>query len=296
MKARSRLKEVDSFPVQFELLPGVGSAPRAKPFLKWAGGKAQLLPQLVQRTPESFKRYFEPFVGGGALFFRIAPQSAYLSDSNQDLINAYIVVRDRVKDLLKDLRRHSHSPEYYYELRDADRKTSFQRWGPVRKASRLIYLNKTCYNGLYRVNSLGQFNVPYGDYRNPKWIDAENLCRCSETLRAVNIATEPFEEALKRPRKGDFVYLDPPYAPLSATSNFTSYSKEGFSGEDQHRLMQCCKALNSRGVKFLLSNSAAPLILELYSDFRIELVKGTRSINSKGNRRGRIDELIIGNY
>lgn len=268
----------------------------ARPFVKWAGGKRQLLPELLKRLPAKFNRYFEPFVGGGALFFRINPEKAYLSDINEELINAYKVIQDRPNDLIRDLSKHRYERAYYEELRNVDRKPAYSRWGSVRKASRLIYLNKTCFNGLYRVNSQGQFNTPFGRYENPIILDEANLLACHQCLRKARIFVASFDEVLKKAKRGDFVYFDPPYAPLSATAYFTGYSKKGFDGEMQVRLRDVCNALDKKGVQFMVSNSSAPLIIDLYANFRLERVKAGRAINSKGNKRGKIDEVIVRNY
>ena len=268
----------------------------ARPFVKWAGGKTQLLPELLTRVPERFTRYFEPFVGGGALFFALTPERAVLSDVNPDLINAYNVVKSNLTELMRDLRRHIYCEEYYYKVRNVDRTSAYKRWSSVRRAGRLIFLNKTCYNGLYRVNSKGEFNTPFGDYKNPKILDRDNLLACSRELQRATIVLESFEGVLKRAKKGDFVYFDPPYAPLSATSNFTSYSKGGFDSVMQVALRDVCLKLDKKGIKFMVSNSSAPLILELYKMFKISFVTASRAINSKVAGRGEIEEVIVTNY
>lgn len=266
------------------------TAPR--PFLKWAGGKRQLLPELLRRVPP-FKRYFEPFVGGGALFFRLAPPCATLSDVNGELINAYQVIRDDVEGVIKELSSIEHNEDFFYECRDADRTPAFATWSPVKRAARLIYLNKTCFNGLYRVNSKGFFNVPFGDIRTPNYLDVENLRRCSATLQGQTIAVAPFGAVLDQAERGDFIYFDPPYAPLTATANFTAYAKDGFRGEDQEALRDLCRKLDEKGVSWMLSNSSAPLILDLYKEYEIEFVEAARHINSKVGGRGKVKEVII---
>ena len=293
-KKKSGLGDIN--PVQLMLIPGLRSSPRAKPFVKWAGGKGALLSHLRLAAAPGCRRYFEPFVGGGALFFGLRRANAFLSDSNPELINAFQVVRDNVDALIKDLRKHVHSEEYYYRLRDADRKPSFMRWSPVSRASRLIYLNKTCYNGLYRVNALGQFNVPFGKYAHPRWLDEHNLRCCSAVLQGVEIARAPFEAVLQHASAGDFVYFDPPYASESENENFSRYGSEGFGSEDQVRLRDVCVELDRRGVKVMISNSAVPLIRELYAAFRVRSVEAPRSINAKAERRGKIREVLITNY
>lgn len=268
-----------------------------KPFLKWAGGKGQLLPELVKRLPKSYNRYFEPFVGAGALFFHLAPEQACLSDINAELINCFLTVRDDVASLIRDLKRHKHDESYYYRMRALDRSPGkWAKLSAVRRASRTIYLNRTCYNGLYRVNGKGEFNVPFGKYKNPTICDAENLQRCSALLRQAEIRVAPFFAVLKHARKGDFVYFDPPYAPLSATANFTSYHVDGFEAQDQEALRDVVRTLTKRGVKVMLSNSNASSVLKLYSDFNLEFVQASRAINSKGTQRGKIREVIVTNY
>ena len=277
-----------------EILPIAPISP--KPFIKWVGGKTQLLPKLIERIPDDFGRYYEPFVGGGALFFRLQPQRACLTDINPDLVNLYIVIRDKVGDLVEDLSQHVYEKDYFYRIRSVDRTPEYEMWTDVQRASRFIYLNKTCYNGLYRVNSKGQFNAPFGRYTNPTILDADNLYACHRTLRKAVIEVSDFYKVRRRIRDNDFVYFDPPYAPLSATSKFTSYTKNGFDVEMQYALRDLCCALDKRGVRFMLSNSSAPLILDLYAEFNIELVYATRSINSNAGKRGKIPEVVVTNY
>jgi DNA adenine methylase len=267
-----------------------------KPFVKWAGGKSQLLPELVKRIPQSYERYFEPFAGGAALFFHLQPRKACLVDANENLITAYRVVRERVEDLIDDLKRHVYDSDYYYRIRNVDRTEAYQTWSDVQKASRLIYLNKTCYNGLYRVNSRGEFNTPFGRYTNPTILDEENLRACSCTLRQTKLMTGSFLSIEKIVTSKDFIYFDPPYEPLSATANFTGYSQGGFEASMQTELRDFCDRLDRRGVRFLLSNSSAPLILELYRSYKVEFVFASRMINSKGKDRGKIPEVIVTNY
>lgn len=276
-----------------------------KPFIKWVGGKRQLLPELLARLPLEYNRYFEPFIGGGALFFAHRPKKAFISDINEELVNAYRVLEDDVESLIAELFKHSHkhsqgddnfSESYFYKLRNADRLDSYRSWSDVSRAGRFIYLNKTCYNGLYRVNSQGQFNAPFGDYKRPKICDVANLRACSFALKKARVHCMSFITAAQRAKTGDFVYFDPPYAPLNATSNFTGYAKSGFGVEDQQQLKKLCDALEAKGVKWMLSNSTAPLILDLYRDYRIEKVYASRAINSKAEKRGKIQELIIRNY
>lgn len=267
-----------------------------KPFIKWAGGKSQLLPELTARIPTQFSRYFEPFVGGGALYFYIQPEKAYLSDSNAELMNTYEVVKSGVHALIKDLRKHIYEKEYYYALRNVDRTEEFSEWSNIQKASRLIYLNKTCYNGLYRVNSKGFFNTPFGKYDDPTIVDEGNLLACSKALRSATIVTSSFEWVREKAKRGDFIYFDPPYAPINKTSYFTSYNKDGFDFSMQQALHTLCVALDRKKIKFMVSNSSMPAILKLYKNFNIDYIKATRAINSKAAKRGRIDEVIVTNY
>jgi DNA adenine methylase len=268
----------------------------AKPFIKWVGGKNQLLPDLVERVPANFGRYYEPFVGGGALFFHLQPQRACLTDINPDLVNLYKVIRDNVNELVEDLRQHVYEKTYFYQMRGIDRTAEYETWTDVQKASRFIYLNKTCYNGLYRVNSKGQFNAPFGRYTNPTILDADNLYACHLALQKAVIEKADFYSVRRRMRSNDFVYFDPPYAPLSATANFTGYTKGGFDEEMQYTLRDLCRSLDQRSVRFMLSNSSAPLILDLYAEFNIDFVHATRSVNSKAGKRGKIPEVIVTNF
>lgn len=260
--------------------------------MKWAGGKGQTLPELLSRMPSQFGRYFEPFLGGGALFFASSPGEAFLSDRNPLLINAYAVVRDHVGELVQSLSRHSPDKEHYYVMRRADPGSL----SGVERASWFIYLNRTCYNGLWRVNSRGRFNVPFGRYKSPRIVDEENLIRGSRALRATTIAYADFEEALERAEEGDFVYLDPPYHPVSETAGFTTYVEGGFDLSEQARLAGVFRKLSDAGVLAMLSNSDTEEVRRLYSGFRIETVQAKRPINCRGDRRGAISELIVRNY
>lgn len=267
-----------------------------KPFLKWAGGKRSVLPELLKRTPPKFGKYFEPFVGGGALFFALQPENAVLSDINSELINCFVVVRDKVEDLITHLATHKSGKRYYYQVRALDRRTDYWLLSPIEKASRFIYLNKTCFNGLCRVNSAGCFNVPYGDYKNPKICDADNLRDCSAALRSVQLQVQSFDQIEQLSSKGDFVYFDPPYAPLSATASFTSYAKEGFSPREQEQLAEMCRALDRKGVKFMLSNSAVPSVRKLYEGFHLEVIPTLRTISARHSSRGQVEDLVVRNY
>ncbi|MHA1792557.1 MAG: DNA adenine methylase [Promethearchaeota archaeon] len=267
------------------------------PFLKWAGGKRQLLSQLSVYIPKKFNRYIEPFTGGGALFFYLLPDKATLIDNNQDLINVYKVIKTNVNALIESLKKHVNNKEYYYEIRNLDRnEKEYARLSDVEKASRIIYMNRVCYNGLYRVNKKNQFNVPFGKYKNPKICDEENLRAVNVALQGVNILSDDFSKVLDIAEEGDFVYFDPPYVPLSKTAYFTSYTNTNFSLEDQQRLRDVFQELDARGCKVLLSNSYNEFVINLYKGFRIETIKATRAINCDAKKRGKIDELVILNY
>lgn len=266
------------------------------PIVKWVGGKRQLMFELLKNMPENYNRYFEPFIGGGALFFYLQPDNAYISDMNEELINLYQVVRDNVDELVADLQKHDISKEYFMEIRNIDRTDEYQNWSDIKKASRFIYLNRTCFNGMYRVNSQGQFNVPFGHYKNPRILDENNLINCSNLLQKTEIKHADFSEILKKVKKGDFVYFDPPYVPLSETSSFTSYTKDGFDIDMQFKLIDVCDELDSMGVKFLLSNSDTKLVNELYENYNIKKVFASRQINANADGRGKITEVLVRNY
>lgn len=270
---------------------------KPKPFVKWAGGKRQLIDILKANIPTSFRRYIEPFVGGGALLFEILPQKAIISDINKELINAYIVVKERVEELIESLREHekNYSEEYYYKLRSLDPNSL----SDVERASRFIFLNKTCYNGLYRENSKGQFNVPFGRYKKPKIFEAENLRAVSFYLNSadIEIYCADYKEVCKKAEKGDFVYLDPPYYPISKSSSFTKYTKYDFMEEDQVELSEVFRKLDRKGVFVLLSNSNTEFIRDLYRDYIIIEVESRRFINCKPNGRGpRAYEVLVKNF
>ncbi|MHA1299765.1 MAG: DNA adenine methylase [Candidatus Helarchaeota archaeon] len=266
------------------------------PFVKWAGGKRQLLSQLDTYLPDSFNKYIEPFVGGGALFFYLLPKNAILIDNNEELINCYNVIKNNVEELIQSLKTHKNEKNYFYDIRNVDRTDEFKKWSNVKKASRTIFLNRCCYNGLYRVNSKGQFNVPFGRYKNPKFCDERNLRAVHQVLQNVKIVLGSFEKCLQYAEKDDMIYLDPPYFPISKTANFTNYTKEIFGENEQYRLKKVFDELDKRGCKVLLSNSYCELILDLYKDYKIEEVKAKRAINSLGSKRGKIKEVLIRNY
>ena len=269
------------------------------PVVKWVGGKRQLLDEITPLLPKRITSYCEPFLFFFAVLFSIQPKRAIVNDLNQDLITVYEVIRDDVESLLESLKKHENTAEYFYAIRDMDRdKEVYQAMSKVERASRLIYLNKTCFNGLFRVNSSGEFNSPFGHYKNPNIVNEPILRAVSKYFGASNITfySEDFAETLKRVRKGGFVYLDPPYDPVSDTASFTGYNKGGFDRNEQIRLKQCCDELTRRGVKFMLSNSATEFIKELYGEYEITIVKAKRAINSDASKRGAIEEVLIRNY
>lgn len=263
-----------------------------KPFLKWAGGKRQIFSKLSRWIPAEFNRYYEPFVGGGAVFFGLAPQKATISDANEELINCYLVVRDHVDDLIKSLQKHVYDKDYYYTMRDIDP----EDLGAVERASRMIFLNRAGFNGLYRVNSKGKFNVPFGRYTNPNFCDKANLRKCALAIQGKSVRCCAFEEALSGPRPGDFVYLDPPYIPVSQTANFTAYQKRGFGMENQEKLASVFDTLSRDGVKAMLSNSDVPWIHDRYREHNIRVIEAKRSVNRDSNGRGPVGEVVVTNY
>ena len=271
-----------------------------QPFTKWTGGKRQLLGELRSYMPETYGRYFEPFVGGGALFFDLAPEKAVINDFNEELINAYRQIKNNPAELINLLIKHkeNNSKDYYLALRSADRDGRISRMTGVERAARILYMLRVDFNGLYRVNSKNQFNVPYGRYKNPKIVDVDLLYQISEYLNEndVEILQTDFAEAVKDAQTGDFVYFDPPYIPLNETSSFTSYTHEGFSYEEQIRLRNTFKELTERGVYAILSNSSSPLVEELYKDFNIYFVEAQRTNGAKSSSRGKISEIIVTNY
>lgn len=270
--------------------------PNCRPFLKWAGGKGQLLGQLSKRVPQSYNRYLEPFLGGGALYFSLQPKTAYLSDLNKELVNCFEVVRSELPALIEELKRYRYDREMYYAVRALDREPGYQERSAVERAARLIFLNKTCFNGLYRVNSKGHFNVPFGAYKDPTILDVTNLTACSAALQSAIITSGTFEDVVDVAQAGDFVYFDPPYAPVTETSDFTQYVSGGFDESSQELLLLVCLKLHQKGVKWMVSNSNSAIIQELYRGFKVETVEASRSINSRADKRGPILELVIRNY
>lgn len=270
--------------------------PDARPFLKWAGGKSRLIPKYEPHLPpqEAINRYFEPFIGSAALFFHLQPARARLSDCNRKLVEVFEVVRDQVEALIEALQPHENEKAYYYEVRAQNPR----ELSKVERAARIIYMNRTCYNGLYRENQKGEFNVPFGRYKNPTICDVERLHAASAALQGVELCAGDFADAVAEAGPGDFVYFDPPYVPLNATSSFTSYSRFGFDEEDHRRLAATFHDLSERGCHVMLSNSSAPLVYELYQGrgYQLYPIQARRNINSKADKRGPVKELLIVNY
>lgn len=276
-----------------------------KPFLKWVGGKGRLLDQLMPYFIEARKyegKYFEPFFGGGAAFFALAPVTGQINDVNKALMSAYQNVKDNVEAVIGELEvleqeylplNASSRQDYYYERRTEYNQESHET---VHKTALLIFLNKTCYNGVYRENRSGGFNVPHGRYANPTICDATTLRTTSGALQYVAISSGSFEDAVKDAKMNDFVYFDPPYYPLTPTSSFTSYSADNFNDDDQRHLKRVMDDLTKRGVKVAISNSSAPFIVDLYKEYRQEKIMAGRSINSVGTDRGKVAEILILNY
>lgn len=275
---------------------------KPKPFIKWVGGKRQLLKQFRERNlypPEKFdpikNTYFEPFLGGGAVFFDLIPKKAILSDLNKELVITYNVIKSDVEKLIKSLKKHKNEKDYFLEIRSKDS----TKLNEIERASRFIFLNKTAFNGLYRVNSKGGFNVPFGKYSNPTICDEDNLRKVSEVLKNVKIINESYKHVLNKAKKGDFIYFDPPYYPINKTSSFTSYTSEEFLDKEQKELRDIFVELHKRGCYVMLSNSDTEFINDIYSDIKgvkINKVFATRAINSKGDGRGKIKEVLVTNY
>ena len=269
------------------------------PVVKWVGGKRQLLSEIEPLFPKRYTTYCEPFVGGGAVLFSKQPRHAVVNDLNKDLITTYLVIRDDVRTLIELLKQYENTANYFYKVRDLDRdKEQYSQLSSVEKAARLLYLNKTCYNGLFRVNSSGEFNSPFGNYKNPNIVNEPVLLAVNKYFCNNDIAfySEDFASTLKRIKRGAFVYLDPPYDPVSDTSSFTGYNKGGFDRKEQIRLKNCCDELSANGIKFMLSNSSTDFIKELYNNYNITTVNANRAINSNGQKRGKVEEVIIRNY
>jgi DNA adenine methylase len=268
-----------------------------RPFLKWVGGKTQLLPHIEDLVPKGIQRYFEPFVGGGAVFFHLEPGAALLSDVNDELVDCWTAVRDHLADVMDCLQQHVYEKDHYYEVRQQNR----HELSLPARAARTIFLNKTGFNGLYRVNSKGLFNVPFGRYANPNICDELNLPACSDRLQGVDIEQRDFGASLAEAGEGDFAYVDPPYVPVSDSASFTSYTKDGFGPDEQQRLADELVSLHRRGARFALSNADVPATHELYADLlsepgvKVRHVRARRSVNSKAGRRGSVGEVIVHN-
>jgi DNA adenine methylase len=274
--------------------PVPGPAPAATPVVKWVGGKTRLLPELTARLPARFGRYFEPFCGGAALFFALRPAAAVLSDGNRDLVATYRALADDVDAVIRRLalhRRH-HGPEYYYELRTRWNDPTVS-WSAVDRAAAFIYLNKTCYNGLWRVNRRGAFNVPIGRYTDPPICVPDALRAAGTALARADLRTGDFRAAVDDARKGDLVYFDPPYDPVTRTANFTSYTAGAFGDDDQRALAELARTLVARGCRVMLSNSDTRFVRSLYRGFRVDRVRCARAINSNAARRGDVDEVVV---
>lgn len=277
---------------------------RAKPFIKWVGGKRGLLEQILPLFPTEFKNYYEPFLGGGSLFFELYSKGllkdkrVVLSDINDELINAYKVVKDSPNELLENLKNYKkqHSKEFYYKIRELDRDENFKNISPIDRATRFIYLNKTCFNGLYRVNKRGYFNTPIGSYKNPNIVESEVILSASEALQDVIILNQSFDEVVNMADANDLVYFDPPYYPLNETSNFTSYDSNCFLENEQKKLFEVFKILDDKGCFVIESNSDTEFIKNLYREFDIKTVYMNRFINSKSSSRGKISEVLIRNF
>ena len=275
---------------------------KPKPFVKWVGGKRQLLKQFRELNlypPECFNpesnTYFEPFVGGGAVFFDLLPKHAELSDTNRELVITYNVIKDNVDGLIKLLKKHIYNKEYYLGVRAQD----INELSDIEIASRFIFLNRTGFNGMYRVNKNGQFNVPFGRYKNPLICDENNLRKVSEVLQGITITHRDYKDVLELAKIGDFIYFDPPYYPLNPTSSFTAYTAKGFFEKEQIELRDTFVKLHERGCFVMLSNSDTPFINELYSGLEgvsVNKIIAGRAINSKGSKRGKINEVLVTNY
>lgn len=267
-------------------------------FVKWAGGKKQLIEQFKNYFPKEINSYIEPFVGGGAVVFFIiknhSPNEVIISDSNEELINSYETIKNNVKGLIEQLKQYknTHNKENYYKIRDMQP----EKMSNDERAARFIYLNKSCFNGLYRVNSKGKFNVPIGSSKHPAILMEEDLKEISALLQNVKIKSMPFEEVTNYAKAGNFIYLDPPYYPLKKGKSFTTYTKEAFLEKEQEKLSEVFKELDKKGCKVMLSNSDTDFIKRLYEGYNIDTVQAARMINSDATKRGKISELVIRNY
>jgi DNA adenine methylase len=268
-----------------------------KPFLKWCGGKRQLLPIIRQYVPKEYNTYYEPFVGAGAVLFDLQPKKAIINDLNEELIDCYMSVRDNIEEVITYLKLFKDTKEYYYSIRELDRNPSMDMLNCSFRAARTIYLNKTGFNGIYRVNKSGYFNIPYGKHE-PYEPDIETIKAVSQYLKNNNVLIHSvdFEIAVEHTKAKDFIYLDSPYDTISDTANFTSYTKEGFTKDDQIRLRDCFKRMSDKDCYCMLSNAGTDFIKDLYKDFNIVDIEATRMLNCKGDKRGKVSEVLIMNY
>lgn len=273
-----------------------------KPFLKWVGGKGQLLEQFKNLFPKKYNKYYEPFVGGGAVFFYLKPESGHINDINEVLINTYKIIKTKPHDLIELLRdledkfhksKDENKKEFYYDIRE---KFNDIKKPNLQKSAYLIFLNKTCFNGMYRENSKGGFNVPFGQYKNPTILNESNILEVSKLLKHIEITNTSFEECLENAEKGDFIYFDPPYYPLNKTSSFTTYSKDNFLEKEQEKLASLFKKLDKKGCYVMLSNSNTEFIEKLYKGYNIKKIYANRMINSVSSKRGKILEIVVRNY
>jgi len=272
---------------------------KAKPFIKWVWWKRQLISQFQNLFPKEFNNYHEPFLGAGAVFFAIQKKYSYLSDINEELINAWLVVKNNPIELISLLKTFKYDKDFYLQIRSWDREKNWkEKYSNIERAARFIYLNRTCFNGLYRVNSKWQFNVPFWKYKNPDFVQEENILNVSKLLNKTQAKIEvaSFEKVLENANSGDFVYFDPPYDTLTKTANFTNYTDDWFGKEWQVKLAEVFKKLDKMWVKVMLSNHNTPFIRELYKWFKFDIVKARRNVNSKWNWRGEIEEIVVRNY
>lgn len=269
------------------------------PFVKWVGGKRQILPEIEKLLPQKITSYYEPFVGGGALLFHIQPKKAVINDLNSELVNLYKVIKEQPEALIEKLTTHRNEPEYFYHVRGLDRnKEQFSLLSNIERASRILFLNKTCFNGLFRVNNAGEFNAPFGRYKKPNIVNDVTIRAVSTYLNQANVCIlqGDFELAVQNIARDAFVYFDPPYDPVSESSSFTGYTQGGFNRQEQIRLKKLCDILHEKKVRFLLSNSCTDFITDLYKGYQINEIKANRTINADAEKRGMVSEVLIRNY
>ncbi|MBL4613538.1 MAG: Dam family site-specific DNA-(adenine-N6)-methyltransferase [Magnetovibrio sp.] len=267
-----------------------------RPFLRWPGGKRRLLREIQKRLPKHYKGYFEPFIGGGALFFAQRPGFGYIGDFNPEVANAYSVIKHKPAQLIHEVARHRNTETHYYALRNVDRDPEYRQWTDVQRAARFVFLNRTCFNGICRMNRRGQLNMGYGHLKKPTIMRPDDIWAAHHALRTIRVAHASFEEVLKLARPGDFVYFDPPYVPLSATASFTAYTAGGFGVEQQRDLWRVCVKLHRKGVKWMVSNSFTPIVVDLWRAFHVDTVMAPRSNGVGLNARRPVREVLITNY